>query len=289
MARSRVVALIAMLGCVVTLVVGCKSSIVDVFSDAESPKVCNALNVECIPITDFSPNDYRGFPMSNFSFEFGNQETLHRSSKFGGISWTEDRRAPIFIRVFWFTKIGWERPRNKIDTHPIGQIVSGSSAEIFDFNFDTKLISEIGIPVYLRSRHQNIGSELPFGGVLHGLYGFDCSVGAGLGGIGTDGIRYGLRDDSFERAQTYKYGPSRENGQGPVDPQFRRESLQNVPPDFLPDALRFLLGWSAVGVGGLLAYSTGCGCTYKRRWAWTAISIVCLLIGFASLLLPIGW
>jgi hypothetical protein len=119
---------------------------------------------------------------------------------------------------------------------------------------------------------------LAFGGISHDPNG----VG---GGIGTDRIRAGLRHNSFEGAQTYKYSPSRKDGQGPVDPQFRRERF----PNFLSDALRFVLGWGLVGFGGWLAYSTGYGCTYKWRRTWTAISILCLLAGFASLLLPIGW
>src|SRR5712692_9694408 len=190
--RLLLLAAVIVLGCFVTLVVGCKPPVVNKFSNTEVSKLCNATNVECVSIVDFSPNDYRVLPASYLSFLFGGKETKHRSSKLGGVSWPEDGHAPIFIGVFWRTEVGWERPRKSIHAHPIREVVSGSNAKILDYDFDGRRIFAGGVPMPLASPHQNIGSELAFGGVAHDADGFG-------GGISTDGIRSGLSHDSFER------------------------------------------------------------------------------------------
>jgi len=251
MARSYVATPIAMLlGCVVTLVVWCKPPVVDMFSDAKVSKLRNATNVECVSIMDFSPKDYRVLPPSYLSFLLGRQEITHRSTDFCCISWADDGHAPVLARIFWPAEIGWERPRNDIQTHPIREVVSGSNAKGFEFNLDCRRFPVRGVPVSLASRHQDIAPELAFGGVLHGFDSSGGCVGARFGCIGTLlGDPYALNHP----AHIDNHGDELTEGQN---------NQCSGEPDNPPVGRRFVLALAACSGGYSLAL---CGVGIRNR------------------------
>ena len=72
------------------------------------------------------------------------------------------------------------------------------------------------------------------------------------------------------------------NEERPVGPGFWRES-------FLPNLIRFLIGWAFLVPGGWLIYATGIGCRWQHRRAWAFLGLTLFSIGGLCLFSPVPW
>jgi hypothetical protein len=93
---------------------------------------------------------------------------------------------------------------------------------------------------------------------------------------------FGLATNYAESAEGEPTGDHGCDEKPPTGPCFWRKS-------FFPNLIRFLIGWLALVPGAWLVYSTGLGCRWRCRRAWSAAGTGLFVVGALLLFSPIPW
>lgn len=243
MVRSQV-ALIAVLGCVISFLAGRESSRSYQVANAHQSEFRHtSLSLKSVPVCDFPEKINGGFSGSYLSLQCrrqhcGGNEEINRLTR-------RDWRIP-----FWCVRISkgfWRCGESNVDSfnHVMAAFISGSLSGIFYFEPDNENACFVSGPHGGDGMH--VRTELPLGGLLH-------ISGRAIGGIGTvlgdsDSSHHPIRLDTHSNklASAYDNQGSRE----PYDPPIGR---------------RFVLGlFGCVGGYSLGLWSLGLRDSWLRR------------------------